>query len=91
VFPVGSSSVTRGIPHIEPDPPANRGLTKRQKEVLWQLMIGLTDKEIAQRLGTSERTVMGHVRAILRRLGVKSRLQAALKALDYLDDVEPKP
>jgi DNA-binding CsgD family transcriptional regulator len=52
-------------------------LTAREAEILALIVEGLGNAEIAERLFLSERTVHGHVSAILRKLGVKTRLQAA--------------
>jgi DNA-binding CsgD family transcriptional regulator len=52
-------------------------LTAREAEILALIAEGLGNAEIAARLFLSERTVHGHVSAILRKLGVKTRLQAA--------------
>ena len=46
--------------------------------------MGLTNAEIAQRLVIAETTAKVHVHNILRKLGVTSRLQAALLARDIL-------
>ncbi len=52
-------------------------LTQRESEVLRQLALGLTNKEIAQALGISYETVKEHVQHILRKVGVTDRTQAA--------------
>jgi DNA-binding NarL/FixJ family response regulator len=51
-------------------------LTERQNEVLDLVGADLSNKQIAHRLGLSEKTVKAHVTAILRTLGVTSRAQA---------------
>jgi DNA-binding NarL/FixJ family response regulator len=56
-------------------------LTKREGEVLKQLALGLTNKEIAQSLGISYETVKEHVQHILRKIGVSDRTQAAVWAV----------
>jgi DNA-binding NarL/FixJ family response regulator len=56
-------------------------LTKRESEVLKQLALGLTNKEIAQSLGVSYETVKEHVQHILRKIGVSDRTQAATWAV----------
>jgi DNA-binding NarL/FixJ family response regulator len=56
-------------------------LTKREGEVLKQLALGLTNKEIAHALGISYETVKEHVQHILRKLGVSDRTQAAVWAV----------
>jgi DNA-binding NarL/FixJ family response regulator len=55
-------------------------LTERQAQVLEQLRDGASNKEIAERLGVSEATVKVHISAILKTLGLRSRLEAALLA-----------
>ncbi|MGD2138042.1 MAG: response regulator transcription factor [Gammaproteobacteria bacterium] len=62
------------------------GLTVRQMQVLQHLQGGLSNKEIAARLGVSEATVKVHMSAILRALGVHSRTEAALQAKHILDE-----
>jgi DNA-binding NarL/FixJ family response regulator len=56
------------------------GLTRRQREVLDLLAAGHSDTEIAAALCLSPRTVNNHVGAILAKLGVHSRKQAAVYA-----------
>lgn len=61
--------------------PARETLTERETEVLQHLARGATNKAIAQALGVGEATVKSHVSAVLAKLGLKSRTQAALHAL----------
>ena len=56
-------------------------LTQRESEVLRQLALGLTNKEIAQSLQISYETVKEHVQHILRKIGVSDRTQAAVWAV----------
>lgn len=56
-------------------------LTERESEVLRQLALGLTNKEIAQALSISYETVKEHVQHILRKVGVSDRTQAAVWAV----------
>jgi DNA-binding NarL/FixJ family response regulator len=56
-------------------------LTDRELEVLTELALGRSNREIAKAFGVSEKTVKTHVSAILRKLGVQDRTQAALHAL----------
>jgi DNA-binding NarL/FixJ family response regulator len=60
---------------------ADAHLTKREKEVLKQLALGLTNKEIGMALGISYETVKEHVQHVLRKLGVNDRTQAAVWAV----------
>jgi DNA-binding CsgD family transcriptional regulator len=57
------------------------GLTARELEVLLLLAEGLRNAEIAARLIVSRKTVDHHVSAILRKLDVKTRGQAATEAI----------
>lgn len=56
-------------------------LTQRESEVLRQMALGLTNKEIAKALGISYETVKEHVQHILRKIGVTDRTQAAVWAV----------
>jgi DNA-binding CsgD family transcriptional regulator len=65
---------SRPLPRTRANP---AGLTDRQLEVLALLAEGLTNAEIADRLVVSVRTVDHHVAAILSKLGVRTRREAA--------------
>ena len=56
-------------------------LTQRENQVLRQLALGLTNKEIALALEISYETVKEHVQHILRKVGVSDRTQAAVWAV----------
>lgn len=53
-------------------------LTGRESEVLGLVKEGLANKQIARRLGISERTVKAHLTSAFARIGVSDRTQAAL-------------
>ena len=57
-------------------------LTPREMEILCQLAAGLSNKAIARELGISDGTVKLHVKAILRKLEVRSRVEAAVIAVE---------
>ena len=57
------------------------GLTDRQLQVVQLLAAGLTNKEIARRLGVTPKTVMHHTVAIYQRLGVRGRSEAVAWAI----------
>jgi DNA-binding NarL/FixJ family response regulator len=56
-------------------------LTPREREVLTEIGRGRSNREIARALGLAEKTVKTHVSAILAKLGVQDRTQAALYAV----------
>jgi DNA-binding NarL/FixJ family response regulator len=58
-------------------------LTARELDVLRGLARGLSNRSIAEELGMSERTARTHVSNILAKLGLSSRTQAALYALEH--------
>lgn len=60
--------------------PAAVELTAREREVLGLVVAGMANKQIARRLGISEKTVKGHLTNLFQRIGVADRTQAALWA-----------
>ena len=63
-------------------------LTPQQFRVLTMVCDGLLNKQIAYELSVSEATVKAHVTAIFRKLGVRTRTQAAL-LLQHLESIPP--
>lgn len=68
------------------------GLTQREREVLQLMVQGQSNKEIGRDLSISQDTAKKHVQAIIAKLGVSDRTQAAVKAVraglgDYFPDV----
>jgi len=57
-------------------------LTEREKEILRLIVLGGTNKEIAKRLGISEKTVKNHITNIFASIHVNNRTQAAIYALE---------
>jgi len=71
-------------------------LTPRQSIVLYHIAAGLSNREIAERLGISPATVSRHQDRIYRKLGAVNRVQAAVRFLynvsaDYGAVVETDP
>ena len=58
-------------------------LTPRETEILGLLAEGQSNKAIARNLGISDGTVKLHVKAILRKLDVHSRVEAAVMAVEH--------
>lgn len=57
-------------------------LTEREKEILRLIALGGTNKEIAQKLGITEKTVKNHISNIFQTLHVNNRTQAAIYVLE---------
>ncbi len=74
----GVGDVQGEFDHIDlPDP-----LTAREGEILSLMASGLSNREIAETLGTSEGTVKNQVSSILSKLGVRDRVRAVLRGID---------
>jgi DNA-binding NarL/FixJ family response regulator len=76
-----SPSVAARLLREVPAPHQPEPLTERETEVLRELALGKSNKEIAATLVIAEKTVRTHVSSILAKLDVTSRTQAALHAL----------
>nr|WP_296748415.1 response regulator [Thioalkalivibrio sp.] len=76
--------VVQGQPEPAPDQAGPfDALTPREGEILSLLAEGQSNKVIARNLGISDGTVKLHVKAILRKLGVHSRVEAAVLAVQH--------
>jgi pimeloyl-ACP methyl ester carboxylesterase/DNA-binding CsgD family transcriptional regulator len=58
------------------------GLTSRERAVLDEIARGRSNEEIARRLGIRDKTVRNHITSIFRKLGVRRRAQAIVRARD---------
>ncbi len=64
--------------------PAGRvTFTDREKEVLELLVAGRSNKEIGTSLGIEERTVKAHVAKLMRKVGVKNRIELSVHAITH--------
>lgn len=59
-------------------------LTDRERQVLKSIASGNSNKMIAQKLGITEGTVKVHVKNLLHKLGLRSRVEAAVWALEHM-------
>jgi two-component system nitrate/nitrite response regulator NarL len=66
---------------VEVDKPPVYGLTPREMDILRHIAMGESNKDIARSLGIVDGTVKLHVRAVLKKLGVNTRVQAAVLAV----------
>ena len=76
--PLAASAVLRRV--RGESPPAAPNLTMRERMVLEHLAHGLGNKQIAARLGITERTVKFHVSAVFTKLGAANRTEAVTRA-----------
>ena len=85
---LGPTAIERLLTRFSPpaDPPTEAvavgALTDREAETLQLLASGHSNAEIATKLVVSEATVKSHVSSILRKLGVRDRVQAVIAAYD---------
>jgi two-component system nitrate/nitrite response regulator NarL len=63
--------------------PEKFGITPRQIVIVTNVVAGLSNKEIAQKLSISEDTVKHHLTNIFDKIGVSTRLELALFATHY--------
>lgn len=62
---------------------SGESLTARERDIVRELARGASNKEIARTLDLAESTVKIHVRNILRKLGLTSRVQVAIYAIEH--------
>jgi DNA-binding NarL/FixJ family response regulator len=68
-------SIRRGSLHAEDD----HGLTRREDQIVDELMLGLSNREIADKLHMSEKTVKYHMTQIMQKLNVRNRLEVVIE------------
>jgi two-component system nitrate/nitrite response regulator NarL len=78
-------------PDPDDEPESSRQLSDREAAILNALIQGAPNKVIAYRLKITEATVKVHIKAILRKIQVSNRTQAAIWALHHQALCKPKP
>ena len=78
--PSGGAALGGGTPGGEPAD-ATSGLSPREIEVMHLVVQGLTNREIAQRLGIGEVTVKTHNQRLFEKLGVRNRTELVARVL----------
>lgn len=71
-------------PQHRPVRPVSAGLTHRELEIVKQVSVGSTNKEIAIALGIREKTVKFHMTNIMEKLQVRNRVEAVLAVRNLL-------
>jgi DNA-binding NarL/FixJ family response regulator len=60
---------------LEPSPKTKFGLSRREQQLVGLIGLGLSNKEIGNRLNLSEQTVKNHIHRMLRKVGANDRLE----------------
>ena len=68
------------VSELDPEKIKEIGLSKREYEVLQEIALGLSNKQIAEKLFLSESTIKTHVSSVLLKLNAERRTQALQKA-----------
>jgi DNA-binding NarL/FixJ family response regulator len=76
--------VLKDMPSVEEQAPGEKwGLTRREMQMVAAIVEGSSNREIAQKFGVREDTVKHHLTSIFSKLGVTTRLELALFAIDH--------
>jgi DNA-binding NarL/FixJ family response regulator len=65
----------------EPGTAARRDLTRRERQVLEQAALGMSNRQIGEALGIAEQTVKNHLSSAMRKLSLHDRTRAVVVAL----------
>jgi len=81
------TAVSEDVPAVKARPTVQskdlQGLTEREREVLELIARGSSNREIAEKMVISEKTVKTHVSNLLDKLGLEDRTRAAIWALKH--------
>lgn len=82
--------VLQDLPTAQPESSGEKwGLTRREMQMVAAIVEGCSNRDIAQKFGVREDTVKHHLTSIFSKLGVNTRLELALFALEH--KMVPKP
>lgn len=76
-----SRRVAARLSFLAREEPDDKGLTPREKQVLAKIVAGKTNQEAGLELGISDKTIEKHLMSIYTKLGVSSRVEAAVLAV----------
>lgn len=74
--------VSRALPEPQPQAPMFDQLSRREREVAEVVVTGVSNKEVAEKLNITVRTVKEHLTSIYQKLGIHDRLELILMARD---------
>lgn len=82
LFSIVNESVSLSFPKQNSENDAFKDLTEREKEILRFISQGLSNKEIAQKLYLSDKTIRNTITSIFKKIKVKDRVQATIYAIN---------
>ncbi|GAB77266.1 response regulator [Austwickia chelonae] len=71
--------------------PRLRSLTPQERRILLHVAQGMTNRQIGQELFLAEKTVKNYITAVLAKLGMERRTQAAVFAATHADQLQERP
>lgn len=77
------TTLREAVRSAEAPPPPRAGLTRRERDIIREVTEGSTNRDVAARFGISEQTVKNHLSNIFDKLGVSTRLELALYAVNH--------
>jgi two-component system nitrate/nitrite response regulator NarP len=77
-----SKAVQEALERKDEDDDLLSSLTERETQILGEVSLGLSNRQIADRLFISEATVKVHIKSLLKKLKVKSRVAATVLYLE---------
>lgn len=89
--PTDVGAVERRIADTSSDDPRVRSLTPQERRILLHVARGLTNRQIGQELFLAEKTVKNYITAVLAKLGMERRTQAAVFAATHVDELIERP